>query len=191
MSSRAALPFLLIPLLASPSPARTTDRGGADQASGAPAVTEQAPIALIDPLPETIGREEAVARALDLLEAHGVEHAAVCETHRIEAPLTGYLVDALGRMTLGDSVLTSFRIGVRDGLEQRDGMFMAGEEFVFIARGVDSEGSAIWFPAPGPDQPPILTDDSDLPYEFLLYRAEFETLGDRFPAAPLEDGDTP
>ncbi len=132
---------------------------------------------------ERIDAARAISFAVAALEAHGVSGISVCEVHAIEAPLTGYLFDALGVLEEDGHVFTTFRVGIRDGREQTNGMFAAGEEFVFMARGVDPDGTVRWLPAPGPDAAPGEGwDESLLDFEFLLYRDEFESLAVRYQA---------
>jgi hypothetical protein len=130
----------------------------------------------VDSLPVILTEEGAQIQGLALLAGHGVADPVVCETRRVEAPLTGYLVDATGSLVVGDIEYTTFRIGVRDGLEEQDGMFPAGAEFVFIARGVDGSGGVHWLPAPGPDARPEDGAEFDSTWEFLWDREEFETI---------------
>lgn len=87
-----------------------------------------------------VSEDDASSIARTLLESRGVAGPVICEVHRIEAPLAGYLVDALGSLVVDGIEFSTFRIGVRDGSEQECGDFNAGDEFVFIARGIDAPG---------------------------------------------------
>ncbi len=128
-----------------------------------------------------VSEDDASSIARTLLESRGVAGPVICEVHRIEAPLAGYLVDALGSLVVDGIEYSTFRIGVRDGSEQECGDFNAGDEFVFIARGIDALGAVIWLPAPGPDQTPDQGLEFDPTWEFLLDREQFETLEERHP----------
>lgn len=150
-------------------PYSTIGTGSADMESGAP---------------EAITPLDAAGFAAGVLAGHGVTDILVCEVHRIEAPLTGYLVDALGSLPIPGARFDTFRVGIRDGRES-DGTFApAGEEFAFLAMGVDADGGVCWIPAPGPGFAQVegmLFDEVLLDYEFLLWREDFESLGTRFP----------
>jgi hypothetical protein len=127
----------------------------------------------------------AAARfAVDILRGKGVQDPVICESRWIAAPLSGYLVDALGRLKIGRKDFTTFRVGVRDGCEARQGLdFAAGKEFVFIAFGCDTSGQAVWYPEPGPDYLPAPDEaypEGLLSFEFLLHRPEFEGLSVRY-----------
>lgn len=126
----------------------------------------------------------AAAFAVFHLRQMGVGNILICESHWIAAPLSGYLVDALGNCTLEGKNFLVFRIGIRDGGEAIHGKeYSAGVQFVFIALGWDSLGKQIWYPQPGPDY--HLSVNKDVPqgalsYEFLLRRDEFENLPIRY-----------
>jgi hypothetical protein len=127
---------------------------------------------------------EAASFALRRLEARGVRDIVICEISWIAAALSGYLVDVKGKATINGINYSTFRIGIRDGLEKKNGKSLAGEEFVFIARGEKESGGSVWHPSPGPDY--RLDEGKDVPegmleYEFLLNREKFESLGNRFP----------
>ncbi|MDM7993128.1 MAG: hypothetical protein QUS11_07415 [Candidatus Fermentibacter sp.] len=128
---------------------------------------------------------EAARIAVEHLLSMGATDVLVCEVHRIEAPLTGYLVDATGLLETGGVSFDSFRTGIRDGMES-DGEFMLpGECFAFIARGAAPDGTVSWLPACEPDSVapdgyPGITDEM-LEYEFLLWREDFESLASRYP----------
>ncbi|MCJ7586562.1 MAG: hypothetical protein MUQ00_01455 [Candidatus Aminicenantes bacterium] len=134
--------------------------------------------------PFPIDPREAARFAVAHLRKRGVKDIVICESHWIAAATSGYLVDGLGRLTIGGRVFTTFRVGVRDGLEARHGAdYDAGREFVFIAHGCDSSGHAVWHPEPGPDF--VLGPDQTVPegllsFEFLLHRPEFESLSVRY-----------
>ena len=127
---------------------------------------------------------EAASFALHRLEARGVRDIVICEISWIAAAISGYLVDAKGKATINGINYSTFRIGIRDGLEKKNGKFLAGDEFVFIARGEKESGQSAWYPSPGPDYKMADGDDVTegmLAYEFLLNREKFESLGRRFP----------
>lgn len=94
---------------------------------------------------------EARGIALEHLASRGVLLPEVVATRSIAAPVSGYLIDAVGYVR---GVLTAFRIGVKDEGEMEN----AGEVFVHISYG--SDGS--WFP-PLDGSPELL-----LEYEFML-----------------------
>lgn len=134
----------------------------------------------VDSMSVILTEEGAQIQGLALLAGHGVADPVVCETQRVEAPLTGYLLDATGSLVVEGIEYTTFRIGVRDGQEEQDGMFRAGDEFVFIARGVDGSGDIHWLPAPGPDTRPEDGAGFDVTWEFLWDREAFEAIELRF-----------
>jgi len=131
-----------------------------------------------------INPREAARFAVAQLQIRGVQDILICESHWIAAAISGYLVDGLGRLTIGGRDFTTFRVGIRDGLEARHGAeYDAGREFVFIALGCDANGRAVWHPDPGPDF--MLGPDRNVPegllsFEFLLNRPEFESLSVRY-----------
>ena len=129
-----------------------------------------------------ISHRKAASFAVDHLKAKGVTNIVICEVWWIAAPLGGYLVDAKGKATIKDTIYTIFRVGVRDGTDERDGKSLSGEMFVFIAFGKDKSGRPHWYPPPGPDiwPPRSEADSSILDYEFLLNRGKFETLDKRY-----------
>ncbi|MBN1423948.1 hypothetical protein JXA88_05260 [Candidatus Fermentibacteria bacterium] len=113
----------------------------------------------------------------------GVQRPLICEARWIAGSVSGYLVDAIGDLTIEGLHYSVFRIGIRDGAEAQYGEeFCAGSEFVFIALGWDSAGAQIWYPPPGPDHHPAEDESLDelLAYEFLLDREAFETLLTRY-----------
>jgi hypothetical protein len=147
-------------------------------------IGEEMPSSLyVDSERRPIVPREAARHALGHLKRHGIDSPVICETYWIAAPISAYLVDALGSVTIDEATFTTFRIVVRDGLEEVLDQRAAGDEFVFIARGVDPAGRVIWFPPPGPDHRPEEGEAFDLllPYEFLLNREGFETLAERYP----------
>ena len=122
--------------------------------------------------------------AVEHLKKKGIKKIVICEVQWIAAPLTGYLVDTKGKLTIDHKDYSTFRIGITDGYSEDPEKNLAGEEFVFIALGIDAEGEAIWYPSPGPDYK--TTSDEAMPesfyiYEFLLNRDRFETLFERYP----------
>jgi hypothetical protein len=129
-----------------------------------------------------ISHRKAASFAVDHLKAKGVTNIVICEVWWIAAPLGGYLVNALGKATIKDTIYTTFQVGVRDGTDERDGKSLAGEMFVFIALGKDKSGQLHWYPPPGPDiwPPQGVADSSVLDYEFILHRERFENLDKRY-----------
>jgi len=131
-----------------------------------------------------ISPREAASYALLRLQARGVKDIVICETFWITAPLSGYLVDAKGKAIINGKDYSLFRVGVKDGLEKSKEKSSAGEEFVFIARGDNKAGEAVWYPSPGPDYrlgEGEAVPEGMLAYEFLLNRDKFESLESRFP----------
>ena len=131
-----------------------------------------------------IDPREAARFAVAHLQKRGVKDILICESHWIAAAVSGYLVDGLGLLTIGGRDFTTFRVGIRDGLEARHGSdYEAGKEFVFIALGCDANGRAVWYPDPGPDfqlGPDQTVPEGLLSFEFLLHRPEFESLSVRY-----------
>jgi hypothetical protein len=131
-----------------------------------------------------ISSQQAALFAVKYLQARGVKDIRICEAHWIAAPLSGYLVDAQGKATINEMSYSIFRVGIRDGLEEKDGNRPAGEMFVFIALGKEESGRPVWYPSPGPDyrlaQGEAVTEGM-LAYEFLLYREKLEMLAVRYP----------
>lgn len=137
-----------------------------------------------NPERKPISPREACYFAIEHLEAQGIKHIVICEVQWIAAPLSGYLVDLNGKLTIDHEDYTTFRIGIKDGYEENAEENPAGEEFVFIAFGKNTGGKAIWYPRPGPDYKPAKGEampESFFIYEFLLNRDRFETLFDRYP----------
>ncbi len=155
--------------------------------AGSPARVEGMETTILSPM-------EAARVAVDHLLSLGATDVLVCEVHRIEAPLTGYLVDATGSMEMdllsngvcsGVAHYGTFRIVLRDGAEYDGELYAPGELISFIARGVDSTGEVVWHPPCGPDYVPA-RDEPDFPdsmfqFEFLLWREDFESLASRYP----------
>lgn len=131
-----------------------------------------------------ISPQQAAEFAVSHLRAKDVKDIVICEVFWIAAPLGGYLVDAKGRANIDGNDFSSFRVGIRDGSDYKSGNYSAGEEFVFIARGENKSGQAVWYPSPGPDyklgEGEAVTEGM-LAYEFLLKRKDFESLRLRFP----------
>jgi hypothetical protein len=125
---------------------------------------------------------EAASYAVQRLQERGVSHLCICEAQWIAAAVSGYLVDALGTWQSAGKSYHVFRIGIRDGMERTNGDHGAGEKFVFIALGREPSGKLIWYPGLGPDHRPTPDEPWDglLPYEFLLRRADFESLPSRY-----------
>jgi hypothetical protein len=127
---------------------------------------------------------EACGFAIEHFETKGIRDIVICEVHWIAAPLSGYLVDGKGTLTIDHEEYTIFRIGITDGFDQDVEANPAGEEFVFMAFGKTPEGTGVWYPRPGPDD--LSTNGEAIPesffiYEFLLQRERFETLSERYP----------
>jgi len=114
--------------------------------------------------------------ALYRLDNRGVTEVQICETRRIEAPLSGYIIDAKGFMELDGRVYTLFRVGIRDG---EDDPLWAGEEFVFLAGGISQDGAVFYYP------PGAGIEDPDGGYslerEFLLGEELFLSIPWRYP----------
>lgn len=120
------------------------------------------------------GAASSLAAVYHLNHYHSVEDIVICETSRIEAPLSGYLVDAQGSAVYDGRSYSLFRVGIRD---QGDDPSLAGEEFIFIAAGFDHAGEAYFLHE--------YTDVEFVPeLEFLTGRDEFLSLGERFPDSP-------
>jgi hypothetical protein len=131
-----------------------------------------------------ISPREAASFAVRRLQARGVKNIVICEAFWIAAAVSGYLIHAKGKALIDGDEFSSFRVGIRDGLEERNGQYAAGEEFVFIARG-EKNGQSVWYPPPGPDyelsEGQVMTEGM-LAYEFLgLHRKAFERLAARYP----------
>ncbi|MCK5132279.1 MAG: hypothetical protein KAR40_09040 [Candidatus Sabulitectum sp.] len=105
----------------------------------------------------------------------GVEDIRICEVMRMEAPVSGYLVDATGvwKFQIGDAPGV-FRIGILDGQNYPE---ERGKEFVFLAACPDANGGMLLYPEPA------AAEDSVFVYahEFLLNRNDFFTLPERYP----------
>ncbi|MGD2084588.1 MAG: hypothetical protein PVH61_00240 [Candidatus Aminicenantes bacterium] len=127
---------------------------------------------------------QAAFFAVQRLKEKGITKILVCESHWITAPISGYLVDCQGKMTIKNKDFTVFRIGIRDGLEAHHGKkYQAGTEFVFIALGWDQTGEPVWYPEPGPDyqlKEGEIFPEELLSYEFLVRRDKFESLPTRY-----------
>jgi len=118
--------------------------------------------------PGAYGASQAVFSALLRLYEMGGEDMIVVGVRRIEAPLSGYLIDATGRLAMDCVGYTVFRVGIRDDMEDPD---YAGEEFVFLASGRDCDGNTIIFP-------PFLEDGGFVPeHEYLGELEEFLGIG--------------
>lgn len=113
------------------------------------------------------------------LQARGIRDVALCHGQFIEAPVGGYIFDAVGSWKNGDITYTTFRVGVSDGSDSAEyRSYMHGEtgvgprgdspnpgdEFLFIAYGHDRAGNEAWIPAPGPRKK---ADYFQEEYEFL------------------------
>jgi len=124
-----------------------------------------------------ISPRRAARHAARVLRQAGVEEIQICQVDWIVAPVGGYIVDATGRLEQDGVVYTRFRVGVRDGSEEEDGAYVAGEPFVTIAHGEDRLGRVHWDPPGGP------TDPGNLAFEFLpaSERPAFENLDRLYP----------
>ena len=141
----------------------------------------------------------AVSRAAAIYGKRGIGRLCICEVTWIAGGVSGYLVDARGDLRIAGGRFSIFRLGITDSPQGTGSAGFpegAGEEFVFIARGVGPDGQTLWLPAPGPDYLPKPGEDFTqgmLAYEYLLDRERFETLADRYspcPAVPKDDPDS-
>ncbi|RKZ04604.1 hypothetical protein DRQ21_02300 [Candidatus Fermentibacteria bacterium] len=123
--------------------------------------------------PEEFSQSTACWAAAHHLVQAGVEDIRICEVTRIEAPVSGYLVDATGSWVTGGDTMSVFRTGVFDGYEQ---VFEPGEQFVFLAAGVTKTGEIVVFPAVTPGGSGFVEE-----YEFLGDTEDFLELSRRFP----------
>jgi hypothetical protein len=126
---------------------------------------------------------EACRFAIHHLEKKGIKNIVICEVQWIAAPLSGYLVDLKGNLTIEGQDYSIFRIGITDSFEKYIKK-TAGDEFVFIAYNKNKDGKTFWYPKPGPDSDIFeenIMSDNILVYEFLLQRERFETLFERYP----------
>jgi hypothetical protein len=73
--------------------------------------------------------------AIRFMQKTGVDSLQVVRIHRIEAPMAGYIVDAVGSLAAGDALFGSFRVGISED---------PGEPFVFFAWGAAKEGHPVW-----------------------------------------------
>ncbi len=126
--------------------------------------------------PDLFNESTACWLAVFHLKSHDVEDIQICEVTRIEAPVSGYLVDAAGRWDSGDgSVYSVFRTGILDGQDYED---EKGGEFVFLAAGFLANGDVFLYPEP------VVTADSIYQFvsahEFLMDRDEFFALPERY-----------
>lgn len=105
----------------------------------------------------------------------GADNVVICEVTRIEAPLSGYLVDATGNLDIEGADYSVFRLGIRDGEENPE---WAGTEFVFLAAGFYDSGETFLYP------PGVNVEDPEgnfiWEHEFLLDPGEFILLPERF-----------
>ncbi len=123
--------------------------------------------------------DEAAAcwSAVFQLGSKGIEEIQICEVMRIEAPLSGYLVDATGYLEADDSTAYNvFRIGILSGEEN-------GGEFVFLAGGLTEQGESILLPPMEYQEDSISVFVCE--HEFLFDADAFLTLQDRFPASSI------
>jgi hypothetical protein len=66
-----------------------------------------------------ISPRQAASFAVGHLGAKGVTDIKICEVNWIAAPLGGYLVDAKGKATIKGKHYSLFRVGVRDGSDEK------------------------------------------------------------------------
>lgn len=120
------------------------------------------------------GAASALAAVYYLTFYHEVENIAICSVSSIDAPISGFLVDARGSVVYDSREYSHFRVGIRDDGEDPA---LAGEEFVFIAAGFHRAGEVYFLPeeVPGEFVPGL---------EFLMDREEFLSLGERYPDSP-------
>ncbi len=124
--------------------------------------------------PKPIRATQAVRYAVEALKRRRVRDIRICQFAWIVAPLGGALVDATGVQDLAGARYTTFRVGVRDGTEAKYG-YRAGEEFMFIARGLNRAGEVVWQPTPGPDSDEVKNGFVG-DYEFLAVIGEYKFL---------------
>ena len=133
--------------------------------------------------PKGIKGKKAALFGIKKLKERDIKDIQICVVSWIAAPVSGYLIDAKGTWKHKDQKFSVFRIGIRDGSEERKNKLFAGEEFVFIALGEDKSGEKIWYPPPGPDYE--IKENKVVPeayyfYEFLLERQDLENLDLQF-----------
>lgn len=112
---------------------------------------------------------EACFAGIFRLVEEGVEDVRICRITRIEAPVSGYLVDATGTMEMEGRRYEVFRVGIEDGYDNPD---LAGAEFVFLAGGTDETGESFLYP---PETGGFVYE-----HEFLMEREEFLSLTEDF-----------
>ena len=139
-----------------------------------------------------LSSQKAILFAVKHLKKKGIKNIKICETRWIAAPFGAYFIDGKGDFSIEEKNYSTFRIGVRDGTEEKNGKLKAGEECLFIARGIDNKGKVIWYPEPGPDFRPAegkVFPEKLMVYEFLYGddRTRFESLSIRFKSAKTED----
>lgn len=122
--------------------------------------------------PDVFNGSAACFAALYRLYESGAENVVICSVSRIEAPLSGYLVDATGNLAIEGMNYSVFRLGIRDGEEDTE---WASTEFVFLAAGFSDSGEAYIYPPFDPEGNFIWE------HEFLLDTLEFLSVPERFP----------
>jgi len=113
--------------------------------------------------------------ALYRLYEMGADSVVICSITRIEAPLSGYLVDATGNLVMQGADYSVFRVGIRDGKENPE---WAGTEFVFLAAGFYDSGEAYLYPPFANVEDP--QGSFTWEHEFLPDPGEFISLPGRF-----------
>jgi hypothetical protein len=136
---------------------------------------------------QPLSAHQAAAWAFKRLTSRGAKQVMICEARWIAAPLTGYLVDAKGNMQMGKDTFRVFRVGIRDGLEEKNGLWKAGDEFVFMACGKMAGGKTVWYPKA---EPGVVPNEKSTPEEMKSYlvfqflspgeEKDFENLADRY-----------
>jgi hypothetical protein len=143
------------------------------------------PLAEIDSTssPDRISAIEAARCAVGFFMDRGISDILICEVRHIEEPAPAWVIDATGSPGSLGQYFDTFRQCIRDGSEWDGELYMAGEFLSFIATGMDSEGHAVWYPAPGPDIAggARAMGDSRWSYKYLIGRERFESLSSRFP----------
>ena len=124
---------------------------------------------------DSFNGSSACFTALYSLYEMGADSIVICSVTRIEAPLSGYLVDATGVLSLDGADYSIFRVGIRDGEENAD---WAGTEFVFLAAGFYDSGEAYLYPPGANAEDP--GDNFAWEQEFLLDPEDFFSIPERF-----------
>ncbi|MCP4137059.1 MAG: hypothetical protein GY754_39185 [bacterium] len=141
--------------------------------------------ATIDNIPEKhitkdkvlLNGKDAAQIAISELEKKGIKKITVCRVHWIAAPLGGYLIDVIGELKKNNNRYSSFRIGIRDGSEKKDGLVKIAEQFAFIAKGQDKNFKTVWIPEGGPFDKKEIRVEEGSDFEFYFHKKEeFDSL---------------